>query len=151
MASDPALVRLAEMHGARSIERLLSSAKMVVTREGKGRLGRMAEAVEMESYAILSGAAARGIPAVAIRAISDAADQDLPLDFSAMLDGSGTVRGAKLARALVRAPHKLPGLIRLGHASHRAATRLAQFLDGFVKDLALREVGPAETAEAIRP
>src|SRR5579864_7173490 len=94
IAMDRELVEAAERRGVRPAERLLSSANMVVTAESKGRLGRMAEAVEMESFAVLAEAAGRKIPAVAIRAISDAASQDLPMDFSGVLDDEGKVKAS---------------------------------------------------------
>lgn len=150
IATDSELVKAAERRGIRLAERLLSSANMVVTAEGKNRLGRMAEAVEMESFAVLTEAAARKVPAVAIRAISDAADQDLPMDFSGVLDDQGKVKASKVARSLARAPHKLPSLLRLGRDTRVAATKLAGFLDGYIVDLAARADRSAEMAEATR-
>ncbi|HEV2182112.1 MAG TPA: hypothetical protein VGR39_00400 [Candidatus Acidoferrales bacterium] len=150
IAADRELVEAAERRGIRLAERLLSSANMVVTAEGKNRLGRMAEAVEMESFAVLTEAAARKVPAVAIRAISDAADQDLPMDFSGVLDDQGKVKASKVARSLARAPHKLPALLRLGRDTRVAATKLAEFLDGYIVDLAARGDRSAEMAEATR-
>ena len=150
IAANRELVEAAEKRGIRLAERLLSSANMVVTAEGKSRLGRMAEAVEMESFAVLTEAAGRKIPAVAIRAISDAADQDLPLDFSGVLDDEGKVKTSKAARSLARAPHKLPALLRLGRDTRLAATKLAEFLDGYIVDLAARAERSSEMAGATR-
>lgn len=150
IATDRELAEAAEKRGVRLAERLLSSSNMVVTAEGKGRLGRMAEAVEMESFAVLTEAARRRVPAVAIRAISDTADQDLPMDFSGVLDGEGKVSASKVARSLARAPHKLPAVLRLGRNTRVAATKLAEFLDGYIIDLAARTDRPTEMAEASR-
>lgn len=150
IAMDRELVEAAERRGIRLAERLLSSANMVVTVEGKGRLGRMAEAVEMESFAVLAEAAGRKIPGVAIRAISDGADQDLPMDFSGVLDDEGKVKTSKVALSLARAPHKLPALLRLGRDTKLAATKLAEFLDGYIVDLAARADRSTEMAEATR-
>lgn len=147
---DHELLGAAEKSGIRTIERLLSSANMVLTAEGKSRLGRMAEAVEMESFAVLTEAAAHNVPAVAIRAISDVAEEDLPMDFSCVLDREGKVNGSKVARSLVRAPHKLPALLRLGRNSHRAAVKLAEFLDAYIRDLAFRPERRTEMAGATR-
>lgn len=133
---EPELLRAAQMRGATLIEKLLTSTDMVLSAEGKSRLGRMGEAVEMESFAILREAAARGVPAVAIRAISDAADETLPLNFETMLDESGNVNFAKTAKAVARAPQKLPALVRLAKNSRVAAKNLAEFLDNYVMSLA---------------
>jgi adenosylhomocysteine nucleosidase len=148
--SDANLLQRAESRGARVIDRLLSSKALVATADGKTRLGRMADAVDMESFAILAEAIARKIPAVAIRAISDAANESMPLDFSRTLDASGHVAGLKLALALAGAPHKLFGLARLGRNSRRAASALAEFLDSFVVDLPQQSFRPAEHVEAVR-
>ena len=150
IATDHELAEVAERRGVRVAERLLSSANMVITAEGKGRLGRMAEAVEMESFAVLTEAASRKIPGVAIRAISDEANQDLPMDFSGVLDDQGKVKASKVARSLARAPHKLPALLRLGRGTKLAATKLAEFLDGYIVDLAARADRSAEMAGATR-
>ncbi|MHB8638475.1 MAG: phosphorylase family protein [Candidatus Acidiferrales bacterium] len=150
IAVDPGLLVAAEKSDIRVVERLLSSSNMVVTAEGKSRLGRMAEAVEMESFAVLTEAASRNIPAIAIRAVSDAADEDLPMDFSCVLDHEGKVNGAKVARSLVRAPRKLPALLRLGRNSHRAAAQLAEFLDVYIRYLGVRPARRIEMAEATK-
>lgn len=150
IAADHHLLTTAEKRGARVAERLLSSSEMVVTAEGKSRLGRMAEAVEMESFAVLTEAAARKIPGVVIRAISDAANEELPMDFSTVLNHSGKIDNAKLALAVARAPHKLPALLRLGRNSRRAATKLAELLEIYVQDIATGAIRRAEVAEATR-
>lgn len=150
IAADRELVEAAERRGMRVAERLLSSANMVVTVEGKSRLGRMAEAVEMESFAVLNQATGRKIPAVAIRAISDAADQNLPMDFSGVLDDEGKVKTSKVARALAGAPHKLPAMLRLGRNTRLAATELAECLDAYIVDLTARVDRATEMAGATR-
>lgn len=145
-----ALLRRAEDCKAVLIDRLLTSPEMILSAEGKKRLANMAGAVEMESFAIAREAAAKRIPVIAIRAISDEADEDLPMDFANILDENGNVRKAKLARALVRSPHKLPALVRLGKNSQAAAGNLAEFLERLVTQLAAASGGRAELAEARR-
>lgn len=132
LPADEELLRRASVVGAAITERMLTSAEMVLSANGKSRLGRMGEIVEMESYAVMTEAAAAGIPAIAIRAISDAANENLPLDFSATLDESGNVHPEKIARAVSRAPQKIPALIRLAWNSRLAAKKLATFLDAYV-------------------
>lgn len=150
LETDRALCAVAEARGLRVIDRLLSASTMILTASGKGRLGRMAEAVEMESFAILTEAAARKVPTTVIRAISDSADEDLPMDLGVVLDEAGKVDGSKLVRRLARSPHKIPALVRLGRNSHRAAKKLAHFLDAFVYDLAQDPARRAALAEATR-
>lgn len=137
MIADSELLDAAITRKAMIIEKLLTSNQMALSAEGKSLMGRMAEAVEMESFAVVGEAAAAGIPSIAIRAISDAADENLPIDFGKVLDEGGTVRASKLAKAIVRAPHKLPAVIRLARRSSTASKRLAEFLDGYVSELVM--------------
>lgn len=148
--ADAALLRRAEDCGAFVVERLLTSREMAVSAEGKKRLGKMAGAVEMESFAVAAEAEAKRIPVIAIRAISDEVDEDLPLDFAKLLDESGDVNKAKLARALAGSPHKLPALVRLGKNSRAAAAKLAEFLERFVAELAVASGNHVAFAEARR-
>ncbi|MFZ0461859.1 MAG: hypothetical protein WBL99_03810 [Candidatus Acidiferrales bacterium] len=148
IACSAELFAAARKRGIGLAERLLSTCSMVLTVEGKARLGYMAEAVDMESFSVLTEAAAFNIPAIAIRAISDSADEDLPMDFQIVLDSRGNLDRSKVARALVRAPQKLPGLVRLGRNSRRAAVNLAKFLDAYVAEISMRPVRQTELVEA---
>lgn len=148
--ADLGMLRQAERHGVAIIGKLLTSADMILSSEGKSRLGKMGEAVEMESFAVMTEAAAAGVPAIAIRAISDAADEDLPVDFGSMLDDGGNVNGSKVAMTVARAPHKLPALMRLAKNSRSASKKLADFLEAYVAGLAAASKAPAQLAEARR-
>jgi adenosylhomocysteine nucleosidase len=150
VVTDDDLINRAEAGKAVVIGRLLTSATMVLSAEGKRRLGSMAAAVEMESFAVAAEAAAAGIPAIAIRAISDDVDEDLPMNFGDLLDESGAVNKARIARAVARAPHKLPALMRLGRQSKAASVKLAEFLERYVTGLAAGSSNTAEMAEARR-
>jgi len=148
--ADEELLRMAATQRATILEKLVTSGEMVVSAEGKSRLGKMAEAVEMESFAVMSEAAAVGIPSIAIRAISDAADENLPMDFGKVLDGSGNVRASKIARQIARAPHKVPAVIRLARRSSAASKRLAEFLDNYLREIATASNYSMEMAGAKR-
>ena len=87
-----------------------------------------AEAVEMESGIIAQICRQRGIPCVTLRVISDGADQDLPLDFNALLDERYALNYGKLAWALLRAPGRIGGLMRLQKETQRGARELARVL-----------------------
>jgi adenosylhomocysteine nucleosidase len=152
ISADASLFANATSRGAAAIDRLVSSQTLIASGEGKSRLSSMADAVDMESFAVLEEARARHIPAIAIRAISDSAREKMPLDFSAMLNAEGQVEHSKLAFAIARAPQKLPGLVRLGRNSRRAAAALAAFLDAYVQDLArsVSHLRVRARAEAVR-
>ena len=138
VASDEALRTAAADHGARVVDAFLSSGRLIREAAEKRRLSAFADAVEMESYAILAAASESGIPAVAVRAISDPCDMNLPYDFERIVDAGGRVQLLGLTGQVLRRPHRLPGLIRLGRQSRDAAARLAEFLDAFVGSLALQ-------------
>ena len=57
----------------------------------KAALADIADAVDMESYAIVASRAALQRSAVVIRAISDSFDQDMPMDFSRAISKDGRV------------------------------------------------------------
>jgi adenosylhomocysteine nucleosidase len=150
VAADANLLNDAEACEVVVIARLLTSATMILSGEGKQRLGKMAAAVDMESFAVAAEAAAAGVPTIAIRAISDNADEDLPMNFGDVLDESGGVNKTKMVRAVASAPHKLPALMRLGRQSKTASVKLAEFLERYVTGLAAGSRNTAEMAEARR-
>jgi adenosylhomocysteine nucleosidase len=109
-----------------------------VRAEQKRQLGNQAEAVDMESYTLLAEAARCGVPAVAIRAVSDTADFDMPYDFERARDAQGQIRVMKIISQVLRRPAGLPDLLKLAHDSRFASRRLADFLDAFAGTMADR-------------
>jgi adenosylhomocysteine nucleosidase len=138
VASDPDLVALATECGARQVSRFVNTREVVVHAVDKKRLGERADAVEMESLAVLAEAAVRGVPAVAIRAIADTVDFDLPLDFSTARDAGGQIRISKILSAVALRPQRIPALLRLAGDCRRASRGLAAFLDAYTGSLAER-------------
>ncbi len=136
VSSDRELVKLASQCGARDAVRFLSVNEVVTTAAEKHRLGDHADAVEMESLAVLAEAAVRGVPAVAIRAISDTADTDLPYDFSKMCDASGRIRRLAILGQVLRRPARFPALLRFAGDCRGAARKLALFLNAYTGHLA---------------
>ena len=133
---DPSLVALAGECGARIAGRVHTAERVISTAGEKQRLGAAADAVEMESFEVLKESMAYGVPSVVIRAISDTAEEDLPLDMDRILTGDGRVSMSRVLGQLARRPWALPGLLRLGARSRRAAEALASFLDAYVIALA---------------
>lgn len=87
-----------------------------------------ADAVEMESEAFEEVCAQRGLRLAIVRAISDTAHEDLPLDFNRLSRPDWSLDYGKLAWTIARAPGKIPALLRLQKNSSRAAARLAEVL-----------------------
>src|SRR5262245_61266089 len=78
VASDRHLFSVACELGARPVDRFMTARHVVSRAEEKAVLSSEADAVEMESYVILAEAARRGVRAVSVRAVSDAASASLP-------------------------------------------------------------------------
>ena len=133
--SDLSYLRLATDSGAIPIDTLITAERTVPTAEEKGRLAYSGEVVEMESAPILTHFARWGVPVLALRGISDSANEDLPLDFDRCLTPRGEIRPMNLINQIVRRPGNLPNLVRFGRQSHQAAQNLAQFMDKFVETL----------------
>ena len=91
-----------------------------------------ADAVEMESAAIHEVCRERGIPSVTVRVISDAAGEDLPLDFNVLSKPDKNLDFGKLALAIARSPGKIGALLQLQKKTGHAARRLAAVLDKLV-------------------
>lgn len=88
-----------------------------------------ADAVEMESGTIQAVCADRQVPCAILRVISDPANEPLPLDFNALLTADQRLDPAKMARALLRSPGRLPVLLSFHFRVRRAAGRLAMALE----------------------
>jgi adenosylhomocysteine nucleosidase len=130
--SDAALFDLAVTYGAKPVNVSLSSEKIVATAEAKEDLSQKGSVVEMESTYILTAAAQRNIPAVMVRAISDAADEDLPVDFGRILDSHGHLKMGGLLKEVGLSPYRIPLLIQFGRQSRAAGKSLADFLDRYI-------------------
>ncbi|MBI4457097.1 MAG: hypothetical protein HY644_14540 [Acidobacteria bacterium] len=133
--SEAGLFDLAIRCGAKGVDLFRSSQTIVVTAQEKSELSALADAVEMESFTVMQAMATRGVPSVAVRAIVDPLEVDLPVDFSRVLGERGQVSPPRFFAQLVRYPHRVPALMRFGFDSRRAAASLVQFLDCWVGSL----------------
>jgi adenosylhomocysteine nucleosidase len=149
LEADARMLSLAVNLGARRIATLLTAPRVVNTAGEKRGCSSMGDAVEMESFRLLCAAAGRAIPAIAVRAVSDTADDDLPLDFNRVIDPRGRISYSRLMAEVLRRPQRLPALVRLGRSSQQAAARLTAFLDGYVAALASLAEPRADLAEAV--
>jgi hypothetical protein len=103
----------------------------------------------MESFDIVKEAAAWGARSAVVRAISDSAQEDLPINFNLTLSDKHRVSVIKVVGELVKNPFALPALLRFGRQSRRAADRLAEFLDEYVQTVAAHgQVRPSTEAPA---
>jgi adenosylhomocysteine nucleosidase len=115
---------------------LLSSPEIIASSAEKATLSSAADAVDMESFTVIAAAQKLGIPALAVRAISDTSDQEMPVDFSRSLDENGQISTGAVLRLLAGQPGKIAALMRLGRQSKLAAETLANFLLAYIPTLA---------------
>jgi len=147
--NDPDLLVLAAKAGARVVDKFLTSKRIVTEASEKQRLGILGDAIDMESLSVLTAANHRAVRSIAIRAVSDGPESDLPLDFERVFNGKGTVSVPRVVGQLARQPGRVFGLIRLAHNSERAAVSLTRFLDGYVQRMACGPLSEIANAEAL--
>jgi hypothetical protein len=134
--SSASLVSFASECGATVVNRFYSAARAIWRAEEKKHLGKTADAVEMESFEILAAAADSGVPAATVRAISDTSEEPLPLDMNEVFSDDGQLSIPRVVGQVALHPQSLPGLVKLGQQSKKAAEALAQFLDLYVARIA---------------
>jgi hypothetical protein len=103
----------------------------------------------MESFHILTEARRAGVPAVAIRAISDSPQRRLPIDFSRTLTSQGEIAWPQVLRQLIKTPTRFPDFVRFGIDSSTAIRNLTAFLDRYVRFLMLNETSLRSAAEQL--
>jgi adenosylhomocysteine nucleosidase len=133
---DGDLRRLALQAGATDANCLFTADRMFVKASQKATCSSRAQSVDMESFEIVKEASAWGARSVVVRAISDSAAEDLPIDFSLTLSRNHQISLGKVLLEVVNNPLALPALVRFGKQSRHAAKRLARFLDTYVQQLA---------------
>ena len=121
--------------GARNADCLFTADRMFVKASQKSACALRAQLVDMESFEIVKEAVAWGARSLVVRAVSDTAKEDLPIDFSLTLSGKQQISLRKVVWQLSKNPLALPALMRFGKQSRLAAERLAKFLDGYVQSI----------------
>ena len=131
MDSDPAFDRQAQLRAAGvQPARFLCGDRILTTIPEKQTAwaATRCDAVEMESEAIRQLCRERGVPAATVRVISDAATETLPLDFNRLMKPDQSIHLGRLALALMKAPGKVPELMRMHRRFQAAGRKLAQAL-----------------------
>ncbi len=132
LPSSAPLISFAGECGATVVDAFCTTGRVVARADQKQHLGEIADAVEMESFDILHQAAESGVPAVAIRSVSDVAGEELPLDMNLIFSAEGKVSIPRVMGQVAMHPQAVPGLVRLGQQCKHAAESLAKFLDRYV-------------------
>lgn len=144
---DAELRKLALQAGAVSANCLYTADRLLVKASQKSACASRAQSVDMESFEIVKEANALGARSVVIRAISDSAKEDLPIDFSLTLSNNHQISLGKVLLQLLKDPLALPALARFGKQSRHAAERLAKFLDAYVQ--AVSSMGQARLSKEV--
>jgi nucleoside phosphorylase len=115
---------------------LLTIERPAVTRSEKAALadslrGDGPGAVDMESAGWARAAAARRIPYIVIRSISDAADEELPAYLARCVGADGRLRRLAVLGYSFTRPRTLPALLRMRKRTQTCGDRLAGFLERF--------------------
>ncbi len=117
------------------VGRLAGSDRVVAGRRDKAALFRQSRAlaVDMESHGVAAAARDAGVPFLALRAIADPADQDMPRSVIGSVTIEGEVRTLLVVGRLVLRPWEITAVKALGHHARLAHRALAD----------LRVVAPA--------
>jgi len=132
---DPDLRRQALERGAIAADCLFTRDHVLVKASEKKICSSRAQSVDMESFDIVKEAYAWGARSVVVRAISDSAKEDLPINFNLTMSKKHQVSVIKVIGQLAKNPLALPALLRFGRQSRQSAERLAVFLDGYVQKI----------------
>lgn len=122
---------------------LLTRPAVVETRDSKFFLGRQtgASAVDMETAAIAEACRDCSIPLLSVRAISDRADQSLPVPFAVWFDARRQApRAGALLAFLLRHPARVRPFAAFVRGIPRARKKLAAYLEALIRMLP----GPGE-------
>jgi adenosylhomocysteine nucleosidase len=84
--------------------------------------------LEMETAAVARVAARSKVPLIAVRAVSDGADEELGFSLEELTDAELNVRIARVLLTVVRKPRIIPQLLRLAKNAGRAGKNLADGL-----------------------
>ena len=135
---DEALIELTKKCGAKEVRAFYEEDHIVITAAEKLRLSSSADVVDMESFDVISECLVWGTRGVAVRSISDTSEGDLPLDLNLAVTKAGDVSLRRILGQVLQRPTSVPGLMRFGRQSRKAAESLGNFLDSFINELAVR-------------
>lgn len=136
---DGGLIDGAVRCGAKPVDFFYTSGAILNAAAERAEITQSADAVDMESFHVLSEAQRAGVPAVAIRTISDSPEHKLPIDFSHVVTDQGELSWMRMIAELLKHPARLPDFVRFGIDSSAAIRNLTVFLDRYVKFLMSNE------------
>lgn len=106
-----------------------STDRVAVTVEEKRKLAEDgAIAIEMEAAGVAPEAERAGIPFACVRAVSDSAEEGLPLDFNRYRGADGRFARGRIAAAALRNPSLARKLLELNRKAKSAGEALGRYL-----------------------
>jgi hypothetical protein len=147
VSCDGTLVDAAVRCGATLVDFFFTSTGIANSEAERSHLAGSAEAVDMESFHILTEAQRSAVPAVAIRAISDTPERRLPIDFSRTVTTCGDVAWPRMIGEVIKNPVMIPAFVRFGLDTSAAIRNLTKFLDRYVKFLMMNKASVRIPAE----
>jgi adenosylhomocysteine nucleosidase len=127
----------AAVAGARRHGTLLTTDRVLEDGAAKSRrwLETGALAVDMESAPILEWAAARGVPGLVVRAVSDPAGRGVPADLARVVHADGRVRPIRAVTAMLARPGALADAVALRAGTTSALKTVAAMLGTLARTL----------------
>jgi adenosylhomocysteine nucleosidase len=89
--------------------------------------------LDMETSAVAEAALREGIPFLALRAISDAADEEILFSIEEITDRDLNISIRRVLSALLRNPRILPQMLRLARNAKTAGDNLARVLERLIR------------------
>jgi adenosylhomocysteine nucleosidase len=128
------------LSAARQVESLREATVLTVNRvlctaREKSEHAHLAQVVDMESAAVARVAARAAIPFLAVRVISDAHDEEFPIDLSRYIDAEGNVKRLHVALAALAKPSRIAFLLRMHKSSQQGAQALARYCEKLMEVL----------------
>jgi adenosylhomocysteine nucleosidase len=110
--------------------KIVTTDEMILRAANKMRIGKAtgALAVDMETSAVATVCAVRGIDFLAVRCITDNDHEDLPREFNDFFV-LGQLRAKRVLSSCARDPRVLGDLVRLGYRAMHSGDKLARFLE----------------------
>lgn len=119
------------------VGRFLTVDEMIRHVADKERLAQEYDAIacDMESLAVAQVCRDEKTRFLAVRSISDDLSADLPPEVLSLVGASGSMRVGAALGAIWKRPGSMKDMWHLRETAHRAADRLAMFLEGVVEQL----------------
>jgi adenosylhomocysteine nucleosidase len=90
---------------------------------------------DMETFYLAKLSHQNRVPFLAVRAITDRLDEDIPPELLAVTDGTGRYRFSRALGLLLAKPQLIPASVKLGRNAARASKNLGKAVDSLVEIL----------------